>query len=256
MNMLHSWHCSQELWGTPPHINNTSRWSGALLYYSTRLTIDHWLCVTVQLPLLEFFLLPTVSRPVSLGIGPPFGTLDRILACSSSAFDASSLTRERICSLQCNHSLVMAVTPNNYTLPSHLRLCSLSVASYDSQGLRWKYSNPPPHRDALSESESELLYSWRSVNQYVLVSSPIAVHRICHVEADAIEVVVVSVTLQLTVSLSVSLGVESNLGLLTRDLFFLKLLSCHLGAPSLTRGRVCHLSVFVNTVYSSQSVFT
>jgi hypothetical protein len=51
-----------------------------------------------------------------------------------------------------------------------------------------------------------------------------------------------------TDSQSVSLGVEPNLGLLTRDLFFLKkFLSCHLGAPSLTRGRVCHLSV-----YSSQ----
>jgi hypothetical protein len=31
----------------------------------------------------EFFLRPTVSRPVSLGIGPPFGTLDQILSCSS-----------------------------------------------------------------------------------------------------------------------------------------------------------------------------
>jgi hypothetical protein len=30
---------------------------------------------------------------------------------------------------------------HNHTLPSHLRLCSLFVASYDSQGLRWKYSN-------------------------------------------------------------------------------------------------------------------
>jgi hypothetical protein len=29
---------------------------------------------------------------------------------------------------------------------SHLRLLgSLSVASYDLQGLRWKYSYPPPH---------------------------------------------------------------------------------------------------------------
>jgi hypothetical protein len=27
-------------------------------------------------------------------------------------------------------------------------LGSLSVASYDSQGLRWKYSCPPPHGDA------------------------------------------------------------------------------------------------------------
>jgi hypothetical protein len=56
-----------------------------------------------------------------------------------------SLTRKRVCSLQCLHSLVRPLTTNNYILPSHLRLCSLSVASYDSQGLRWKYSNPPPH---------------------------------------------------------------------------------------------------------------
>jgi hypothetical protein len=32
---------------------------------------------------LEFFLRPTVSRPVRLGIGPLFGTLGQILACSS-----------------------------------------------------------------------------------------------------------------------------------------------------------------------------
>jgi hypothetical protein len=32
---------------------------------------------------LEFFLPPTVGRPVRLRIGPPFGTLDQILACSS-----------------------------------------------------------------------------------------------------------------------------------------------------------------------------
>jgi hypothetical protein len=32
---------------------------------------------------------------------------------------------------------------------SHLRLLgSLSVASYDSQGLRWKYSYPPPHGES------------------------------------------------------------------------------------------------------------
>jgi hypothetical protein len=35
---------------------------------------------------------------------------------------------------------------HNHTLLSHLRLLgSLSIASYDSQGLRWKYSYPPPH---------------------------------------------------------------------------------------------------------------
>jgi hypothetical protein len=37
------------------------------------------------------------------------------------------------------------VRTNNHTLPSHQRLCSLFVAPYDSQGLRWRYSNPPPH---------------------------------------------------------------------------------------------------------------
>jgi hypothetical protein len=57
------------------------------------------------------------------------------------------------------------------------------------------------------ESESELLYNWRSVSQYVLVSSPIW-------------------------------------DFWPEIFFFLKSLSSHLGAPSLTRGRVCHLSVF------------
>jgi hypothetical protein len=32
---------------------------------------------------LELFLQPTVSRPVRLGIGPPFGTPDQILSCYS-----------------------------------------------------------------------------------------------------------------------------------------------------------------------------
>jgi hypothetical protein len=61
----------------------------------------------------------------------------------------------------------------------------------------------------------------------------------------------VKVTLLLTVSQSVRLGVEPNLGLLTRDFLFPKLLSCLFGAPSLTRGRVCHVSVFVTEVYNS-----
>jgi hypothetical protein len=84
--------------------------------------------------------------------GLPLGPLTRFyLALFSFDSDfilfptAFSLTRKRVCSLQCNHSLVRLLTPNNHTLPSHLRLCFLSVASYDSQGLRWKYSNPPPH---------------------------------------------------------------------------------------------------------------
>jgi hypothetical protein len=97
---------------------------------------------------------PTDSRPVRLGIGPPLGPLTRFyldLFSFDSYFilfpTAFSLTRKWVCSLQCLHSLVRPLTTNNHTLPSHSRLCSLSVASYDSQGLRWKYSNPPPHGD-------------------------------------------------------------------------------------------------------------
>jgi hypothetical protein len=115
---------------------------------------------------LEFFLRLTVSQPVRLGIGPPFATLDQILSCSSFSSNnyfilrskAPSLTRKRVCSLQCNHSLVRSLTPN-HTLRPHLRLCSLFVASYDSQGLRWKYSNPPPHR-AQTTTAPWVLYSY------------------------------------------------------------------------------------------------
>jgi hypothetical protein len=58
---------------------------------------------------------------------------------------APSLTRGRICNLQCNSWPVRSLRTNNHILPSHLRQCSLLVASYVSQGLRWRYSNPSPH---------------------------------------------------------------------------------------------------------------
>jgi hypothetical protein len=41
------------------------------------------------------------------------------------------------------------------------------------------------------------------------------------------------------------------MGLLTRDIFFESDSLVIFGAPSLTRGRVCHVSVFVFEVYSS-----
>jgi hypothetical protein len=107
----------------------------------------------------------SVDQSVSLGIGPPFGTLEQILSCSSffvwqlrySSFKAPSLTRKRVCSLQWNHSLVRSLTPNNHTLPSHLRLYSIFVGSYYSQGLRWKYSNPPPHGEVSEDVEQYAL---------------------------------------------------------------------------------------------------
>jgi hypothetical protein len=88
----------------------------------------------------ELVLWPTASQPVRLGIGLPFGPHDQIL--SSFPFDnyvvvlprAPSLARGQVCNLQCNRLLVRSLRTNNHTLPSHLRLCSLFVASHDSQG--------------------------------------------------------------------------------------------------------------------------
>jgi hypothetical protein len=71
----------------------------------------------------------------------------------------------------------------------------------------------------LSKSKSKSHCDWRSVSQYVLVSSP-------------------------------------NLGLLTIDFFSQSYCLVLFGAPSLTRGRVCHVSVFVIKVYSSLSLST
>jgi hypothetical protein len=58
-----------------------------------------------------------------------------------------------------------------------------------------------------------------------------------------------------TVSQSVNLGVEANLGLLSRDIFFLKFLSCHLG-DGLSDERSGLSFVSLQSVYSRQSVFT
>jgi hypothetical protein len=106
---------------------------------------------------------PTDSQLVRLGIGPPFGSHDQIYLSLFFFFQltitfilfpmASSLTRKRVCSLECLLSLVRTLTTSNHTLPYHPRLCSLSVASYDSQGLRWKYSNPPPHGEPTEDSQ-------------------------------------------------------------------------------------------------------
>jgi hypothetical protein len=61
-----------------------------------------------------------------------------------------------------------------------------------------------------------------------------------------------AVTVRLTVGQSVSLGVEPNLGPLTRDIFFLKLQSCLIwGALSDERSGLS----FVNIVCSSLSIY-
>jgi hypothetical protein len=58
----------------------------------------------------------------------------------------------------------------------------------------------------------------------------------------------VKVMLRLMVSQPVCLGVKFTLELMTRYYFLSELLCCLCGAPSLTRGRVCLLSVNVISV--------
>jgi uncharacterized membrane protein len=53
----------------------------------------------------------------------------------------------------------------------------------------------------------------------------------------------VKVTLRLTVSQSVCLGVEPKYGTFDQSFFFESYSLVIFGAPSLTRGRVCHVSV-------------
>jgi hypothetical protein len=104
----------------------------------------------------ELMLWQTVSRPIRLGFGQPFGAYDQIFLflffCRTIAFLfvlGRPLWREDgsiICSAIYQWS--ESRRTHNHTLLFHLRLLgSLSVASYDSQGLRWEYSNPPPHRE-------------------------------------------------------------------------------------------------------------
>jgi hypothetical protein len=99
-----------------------------------------------------FILWLTASRPVLLGIELPFGTHDHILSYplfSDTCFVVlpvrRPLWREDLhLHLQCNRWLVRSLRTNNHTLPSHLRLHSLFITSYDSQGLRWRYFKPSP----------------------------------------------------------------------------------------------------------------
>jgi hypothetical protein len=102
------------------------------------------------------------QRSVSLSLlasGTPLGPMTRFFffpfSCQTIAFLfvlRRLLWREDgfvICSTICQWS--ESQRTHNHTLLSYLRLLgSLSIASYDSQGLWWKYSNPPPHREALA----------------------------------------------------------------------------------------------------------
>jgi hypothetical protein len=200
-----------------------------------------------------------VSRPVCRSVGLPSGAHDQILFfCLTIAgflMWGASLTRGWICNLlvQLLLCLARAVTlgskysrTHDHILLSHLRLpqpegtgpsihipqeqdglviprplCSLFVASYDSQGYGGGILTRL-HTGHVVTLVSVTVKSYvttdgQSVNQYVSVSSP-------------------------------PWACEQTLFPVRKLLFFYL---C--GAPSLTRGRVCHLSV---SVCSNLSVWT
>jgi hypothetical protein len=110
----------------------------------------------------------SVSQSVCLGFGHLFGAHDQILLfpfffCRKIALIiilGHILWRKDgsvICSAICQWS--ESLRTHNHTLLSRLRLlASLSVASYGSQGLRWKYSYPPPHGVMLKTLHEYKLY--------------------------------------------------------------------------------------------------
>jgi hypothetical protein len=201
----------------------------------------------------------TVSQSVCLGVEPNLGLLTRIFflpsKLQSCLFGALSLTRGRVCHVsvfvivvynrQSLFTLIIYIKLNNYIVlhtftikyniyniyrlrsvqALYSRLCMPYLLGITAVLHTWTVVHMTVvkfepliigKRRRTSKSKSKSHYDWRSVSQYVLVSSP-------------------------------------NLGLLTRYFFFPKLLSClFFGEPSLTRGRVCHVSVFVIEVYNSQ----
>jgi hypothetical protein len=144
---------------------NTSARSMLRIYAHCHVFLHHaFLCQCLRSRLcwvswVKMMLWPTVSRPISLGVGHPFGAHDEILLfpffCRKIALLfvlEHPLWREDgsvICSAICQW--LESRRTRNHTLLRHLRLLgSVSVASYDSQGLRCKYSYPPPHGDFMT----------------------------------------------------------------------------------------------------------
>jgi hypothetical protein len=109
---------------------------------------------------------PTVKRPIRLGVGNPFFFPPIFCRTIALLFVLGRpLWREDvsvICSAICRGTVVL--------LLSQVRLLSyLFVASYDTQGLRWKYSNPLPH----DRGEVRLLYDWRSAISMTRYRAPL-----------------------------------------------------------------------------------
>jgi hypothetical protein len=126
-----------------------------------------------------------VSRSIRLGVGHTFGANDQIFLflffCRTIALLfvlGHPLWREDgsvICSAICQWS--ESRKTHNHTLLSHPRLLgSLSVSFYDSQELRWKYSNPPLNGGKGIRIETNITFymtgrAWKTTCRTILLLS-------------------------------------------------------------------------------------
>jgi hypothetical protein len=166
----------------------------------------------------EVNLRPTVSRPLCPGVRRSFGTCDQFFFLLEISFrhprlcyfvgsviylyncfwalpeqsllgrSPAELTAIFYCliwdSANLEGQVPVFISTRNKVAQLYLRaLGSLFVASCDSQGLRSRYSNPPPHECA-SRLQLQLIYDRQSVGQSVLVSGAHPGQSQSHITTD------------------------------------------------------------------------